>query len=57
MGRWTLWGTASGALQLGPAYGLDGELPVAPLAGGVLVGWTAAAVVLALVVTPKRDVL
>jgi hypothetical protein len=57
VGRWTPYGTASGALQLGPAYRLDGELLVAPLAGGVLVGWTAAAVVLALVVTPKRDVL
>jgi ABC-2 type transport system permease protein len=58
VGRWMPWGAASSLLQLGPSYGFhDGQL-LSALAGGlVLGGYTAAAVVLALGITPKRDVL
>jgi hypothetical protein len=48
---------ASSLMQLGPSYGFDDQLLSVPMGGLVLVGYTAAAVVLALGVTPKRDVL
>lgn len=57
VGRWMPFGATSALFQLGPALGLGGELLSAPLGGLLLVGYTAAAVVLALLITPKRDVL
>jgi ABC-type transport system involved in multi-copper enzyme maturation permease subunit len=57
VGRWMPWGATSSLLQLGPSYGFDGELLSAPMGGLVLVGYAAAAVALALRITPKRDVL
>ena len=57
VGRWIPLGATSALFQLGPSMGLDGKLLPATVAGLVLVGYTAAAVVLALLVTPKRDVL
>ena len=57
VGRWMPWGATSSLLQLGPSYGFDGQLLSAPMGGLVLVGYTAAAVALALLITPRRDVL
>jgi ABC-type transport system involved in multi-copper enzyme maturation permease subunit len=57
VGRWMPWGATSSLLQLGPSYGFDGQLLSAPTGGLVLVGYTAAAVALALLITPRRDVL
>jgi ABC-2 type transport system permease protein len=57
VGRWMPWGAASSLLQLGPSWGYDGELLSVPMGGLVLVGYAAAAVALALRITPKRDVL
>jgi ABC-2 type transport system permease protein len=57
VGRWMPWGAASSLLQLEASYGFEGELLSAPAGGLVLVGYTAAAVALALLITPKRDVL
>ena len=57
VGRWMPWGAASSLLQLGPSWGFEDELLSAPAGGLVLLGYTAAAVALALFVTPKRDVL
>jgi ABC-2 type transport system permease protein len=57
VGRWMPFGSAGSLLQLGPSWGFDGELLSAPMGGLVLVGYTTAAVVLALRSTPKRDVL
>jgi hypothetical protein len=52
------WGSAVSLLQLGPSYGFDdGQLLPALVGGLLLVGYTAAAVIFALRVTPKRDVL
>ena len=56
VGRWMPWGATSSLLQLGPSYGFDGELLSAPMGGLVLVGYTTAAVVLALRISPGRDV-
>ncbi len=56
VGRWTPGGAAYGLLQLGPAV-TSGTLLVAPIAGLLFAVYTATAVVLALVVTPRRDVL
>jgi hypothetical protein len=56
VGRWMPWGATSSLLQLGPSYGFDGELLSAPMGGLVLVGYAAAAVALALRITPMRDV-
>lgn len=57
VGRWMPGGATNALLQMGPAIGLDGKL-LSPAAGGlVLVGYTAVAVTLALVVEPRRDVL
>ena len=44
-------------LQLGPALGLGGKLLSAPVGGLVLLGYTAAAITLALLLTPRRDIL
>jgi len=57
IGRWMPGGAANALLQLGPELGLDGKLLSAPLGGLVLLGYTAAAVTLALLLTPRRDVL
>lgn len=57
VGRWTPGGATYGLLQLGPAATRRGTLLDAPVGGLLLVGYTAAAVALALVVAPRRDVL
>ena len=57
VGRWMPFAAASSLMQLGPSYGFDDQLLSVPMGGLVLVGYTAAAVVLALGITPKRDVL
>ena len=57
VGRWFPGGATDALLQLGPAISLDGKLLPAPAAAIVLAGYTAVAVVLALVVAPRRDVL
>lgn len=57
IGRWLPGGATDAVLQLGPSMSLDGRL-LSPVVGGlVLVVYTAAAVALALSVTPRRDVL
>jgi ABC-type transport system involved in multi-copper enzyme maturation permease subunit len=57
LGRWLPFGAMSALLQLDEAWGLGGELLSAAAGGLVFAGYTVAAVVLAVVVTPKRDVL
>ena len=57
VGRWIPFGAATSLLQLGPSYGFDGVFLSAPMGGLLLDGYTAAAAALALVVTPRRDVL
>ena len=57
VGRWTPLGATSSLFQLGPSLGLDEQLLSAPVAGLVLLCYTAAAVALALHITPRRDVL
>ena len=57
VGRWMPGGATWALLQIGPSISLDGKLLSASAGGVVLVGYTAAAVALALLVTPKRDVL
>lgn len=57
VGRWMPWGAATSLMQLGPSYGFDGVFLSAPMGGLLLAGYTAAAAALALVVTPRRDVL
>ena len=57
VGRWLPLGATSALFQLGPSMGLDGKLLPAAAAGLVLVGYTAAVVALALLITPKRDIL
>jgi ABC-type transport system involved in multi-copper enzyme maturation permease subunit len=57
VGRWMPFAAANSLMQLGPSYGFDDQLLSVPMGALVLVGYTAAAVVLALGVTPKRDVL
>jgi len=56
-GRWLPFGATSALLQLDKAWGLDGRLLPAAVGGLVLAGYTAAAAALAIVVTPKRDIL
>lgn len=55
--RWTPGGASYGLLQLGPAVTTRGTLLDAPIGGLLLVGYTAAAVAVALVVASRRDVL
>ena len=55
VGRWMPFAVASSLMQVGSSYG-DTLLSVA-MGGLVLLGYTAVTVVLALIVTPKRDVL
>ena len=50
-------GATYALLQLGPELGLEGKLLSAPVGGLVLLGYTAAALTLALLLTPRRDVL
>ena len=57
VGRWMPIGAAFALLQLGPAISLDGKLLSSSIGGLVLLGYTAAAVALALHITPSRDVL
>jgi ABC-2 type transport system permease protein len=57
IGRWMPGGAADALLQPGPALSLDGKLLSAPVGGLVLLGYTAAALTLALLLTPRRDVL
>lgn len=57
IGRWIPGGATSAFLQLGSALSLDGKLLSAPVGGLVLLGYTAVAVTLALLLTPRRDVL
>lgn len=54
---WTPWGATSALLQLGRAGISSGTQLAAPMGGLLLVGYTAAAAALALVVAPRRDVL
>jgi len=56
VGRWLPGGATDAVLLLGPSMSLDGRL-LSPVVGGlVLVGYTAAADALALLVTPRRDI-
>jgi len=57
VGRWMPGGATSALLQLGPAISLDGKLLSASVGALVLLGYTAAAVALALLLAPRRDVL
>jgi ABC-2 type transport system permease protein len=56
VGHWMPWRAAAALLQLGPAITLDGNLLPAAVGGLVLAGYTTAAVVLALRISPGRDV-
>jgi ABC-2 type transport system permease protein len=56
IGRWTPGGATFGLLQLGPTLATSGTLLDAPIGGLLLVVYTAAAMALALVVAPRRDV-
>lgn len=56
VGRWMPWGAATSVLQLGQSYGFDDVFLSVPMGGLLLVGYTAAAIALALIVTPRRDV-
>lgn len=56
VGRWMPGGATDALLQLGSTINLDGKLLSASVGGLVLVGYTAAAVALALLVAPRRDV-
>ena len=57
VGRWMPLGATSSLFQIGPTLGIDGNLLSMPVAGLVLLAYTAAAVALALHFTPRRDVL
>ena len=57
LGRWTPFGTTTALLQTGPTLDLSAPLLAPAVAGLVLVGYTAVACALALVVAPRRDVL
>lgn len=54
--RWTPGGATAGFLQLGAEATTTGTLLQAPTAGLLLVGYTAAAVAMAFVIAPRRDV-
>ncbi len=55
--RWTLLGATAALLQLGAEATTTGTLLKAPIGGLLLVGYTTAAVGLAIVIAPRRDVL
>ena len=55
--RWTPVGATAALLQLGAEATTSGTLLNAPIGGLLLAGYTAATVVLALVIAPRRDVL
>ena len=58
VGRWMPFAAANSLMQLAPLYGFDhGQLLSVASGGLVLAGYTAAAVGLALRITPRRDVL
>lgn len=57
IGRWMPGGATNALLQLGPAISADGKLLSASAGGLVLAGYTTTAVILALVLSPRRDVL
>jgi ABC-type transport system involved in multi-copper enzyme maturation permease subunit len=57
VGRWMPLGATSSLFQSGPTPEVVGNLLSVPVAGLVLLAYTAAAVVLALHFTPRRDVL
>lgn len=57
VGRWMPGGGAYALMQQGPANGLDDQLLSIPSGGILLAAYLGVAVVLALVLTPKRDVL
>lgn len=54
--RWTPGGATNALLQLGTVATTSGTLLTAPIGGLLLAGYTCAAVGLALVVAPRRDV-
>lgn len=55
--RWTPVGATAALLQLGAEATTSGTLLTAPIGGLLLTGYSAAAAAIALVVTPRRDVL
>jgi ABC-2 type transport system permease protein len=57
IGRWTPLGATMSLFQTGSSMALDAQLLAAPAAGLVLLGYTVAAVALALRIAPRRDVL
>jgi ABC-type transport system involved in multi-copper enzyme maturation permease subunit len=57
VGRWLPLGATTSLFELGPSMGLDEGLLSMPVAGLVLFAYTAAAVVLAVRLTPRKDVL
>jgi ABC-type transport system involved in multi-copper enzyme maturation permease subunit len=57
VGRWMPFAAASSLMQLGPSYGFDDQLLSVASGGLVLLGYTAVAIVLALLITPRRDVM
>jgi len=57
VGRWMPGGATNALLQLGPAIGADGKLLPASAGGLVLAEYTTMAVTLALVLSPRKDVL
>jgi ABC-2 type transport system permease protein len=56
VGRWMPGATAYALMQLGPSVDPNGKLLSAPVAGVLLGAYVAAAVALALRLTPRRDV-
>jgi ABC-2 type transport system permease protein len=56
LGRWMPGGATLSVLQQATASGLDGDLLPPAVGGLVLLGYAAVAITLAVVVTPKRDV-
>lgn len=56
LGRWMPGGATLSVLQQGTANGLDGDLLPPAVGGIVLLGYAVLAITLAVLVTPKRDV-
>ena len=57
IGRWMPGGATDALLRFGPVLHLDQNLLPTPVAGLVLLGYTSAAITLALALTPRRDLL